>query len=189
MIRAMLTAFGSEPRLWPLADQYMLGDSLLVKPVTRSLQAGGNRTAVTLPEGGWYDLFTKAYYAKGGTVKLDTPLNRFPVFVRAGSILPWAAGACSTADLPFPAEELLVFSGADGEYTLYDDRGDGMDYLQGAFLWIPMRWNEKDRILSMDQAEGSMQVDTVFRITLICPDGKTEMKNIKYTGDPLKIAF
>ena len=189
MIRAMLTAFGSEPQLWPLADQYMLGDSLLVKPVTRSLREGGDRTAVTLPEGGWYDLFTKAYYAKSGAVKLDTPLNRFPVFVRTGSILPWASGVCSTAELPFPAEELLVFGGADGEYTLYDDSGDGMDYLRGEFLRIPISWNEKSHVLSMDHAEGTLPVDTVFRITLVRPDGKTEMKNIKYTGVPLKIVF
>ncbi len=189
MIRAMLTAFGSDQRLWPLADQYMLGDSILVKPVTRPLADGGSETAVTLPEGGWYDLFTRAYYAAGNTLKLDTPLNRFPVFVRAGSILPWASGACSTADLPFPAEELLVFSGTDGDFILYDDSGDGMNYLQGAFLRIPMHWDEKRRILSLDQAEGTLPVDTVFRIMLICPDGQTELKNIKYTGVPLKIAF
>ena len=189
MIRAMLTAFGSDQRLWPLADQYMLGDSILVKPVTRPLADGGSETAVTLPEGGWYDLFTRAYYAADNTLKLDTPLNRFPVFVRAGSILPWASGACSAADLPFPAEELLVFSGADGDFILYDDSGDGMDYLQGAFLRLPMHWHEKHRILSLDQAEGTLPVDAVFRITLICPDGQTELKNIKYTGVPLKIAF
>ena len=189
MIRAMLTAFGNDPQLHSLADQYMLGDALLVRPVTRSLQDGGGQTPVTLPEGGWYNFFTRAYCTGRRKLLVDTPLNRFPVFVRAGSILPLASGACSTADLPFPAEELHVFSGADGECVLYDDSGDGMDYLQDAFLRIPIRWNERDHILSLDHAEGSLPVDTVFRVTLISPDGQTEMKNIKYTGAPLKIAF
>ena len=189
MIRAMLTAFGNDPEVRSLADQYMLGDALLVRPVTHSLQDGGGQAEVILPEGGWYNLFTRAYCTGRRKLLVDTPLNRFPVFVRAGSILPLASGACSTADLPFPAEELHIFSGADGECVLYDDSGDGMDYLQGSFLRIPIRWNEKNRILSLDQAEGSLPVDTVFRITLISPDGQTEMKNIKYTGAPLEIAF
>ena len=189
MIRAMLTAFGGDPELQSLSDQYMLGDALLVRPVTHSLREGGDQTVVTLPEGGWYDLFTRAYYTGSRKLLLATPLNRFPVLVRAGSILALASGACSTADLPFPAEELLVFSGADGECILYDDSGDGMDYLEDAFLRIPMRWHDKDRVLSLDHSEGTLPADALFRITLVCPDGQTEMKNIKYTGTPLKIAF
>ena len=53
MIRAMLTAFGGDARLRNLSGQYMLGGALLVKPVTRSLENGGGKTSVLLPEGGW----------------------------------------------------------------------------------------------------------------------------------------
>ena len=75
----------------------MLGDALLVKPVTVSLADGGCRTEVFLPEGGWYNLFTKEYCTGGTTVTLETPLGRFPVLVRAGSILPLSGGAVCTA--------------------------------------------------------------------------------------------
>ena len=99
------------------------------------------------------------------------------------ALIPMASAA------PIEIDYWYVFSGADGDFILYDDSGDGMDYLQGAFLRIPMHWDEKHRIISLDQAEGTLPVDAVFRITLICPDGQTELKNIKYTGVPLKIAF
>ena len=67
-----------------------------------------------------------------------TPLNRFPVFVRAGSILPTAEGAQCAADVPTPARELTVYEGADGMLLLYDDAGDG--YGQGTT--IPVRYSE-----------------------------------------------
>ena len=189
MIRAMLTSFGDDPQVLALSDQYMLGDALLIKPVTRSLINGGELTAVTLPEGGWYDLFTEKYYAGGQIRILETPLSRFPLLVRAGSVLPLSAGACSTAELRSPADELLIFSGADGECVLYDDAGDGMKYLQEEFIRVSLRWNEKCRSLSFSTSEGSLTVDAVFQVRLLHPDGRTETQQVRYTGKALTLFF
>ena len=112
----------------------MLGDALLVKPVTRALADGGERTEVLLPDGRWFDLFSLVCYHGGRTISISTPLDRFPVLVRAGSILPVAEGAQCAADLPVPAREFLVFGGADGRMELYDDAGDGYGYECGQYL-------------------------------------------------------
>ena len=189
MIRAMLTAFGNDPRLRGLSDQYMLGDALLVKPVTRSLRNGGDETEVVLPEGSWYDLFTKKYYQGGSSVILKTPLDRFPVLVRAGSILPLSAGGCSTADLHTPADELLIFGGADGSFELYGDAGDGMEYLSGAYMRIPLRWEEKIGTLSVGAVEGRMRTDTEVRVRLIRPDGTETIRRLPCCGGPLSLVF
>ena len=123
MVRAMMVAFPEDRDAAPLHDQYLFGDALLVKPVTRPLSAGGGATEVVLPPCGWYNLFTLEY-VEGGRITVPTPPDRFPVFVRAGSILPLApAGAqCAAEAVP---RELWVFCGADGAFTLYDDAGDG----------------------------------------------------------------
>jgi alpha-D-xyloside xylohydrolase len=189
MIRAMLTAFGGNSLVRDLSDQYMLGDALLVKPVTRSLKDGGGTTEAALPEGGWYNLFTKAYEPGGTRVTVKTPLDRFPVFIRAGSILPVSGDACCAADLKTPADELLVFSGADGAFTLYDDEGDGMDYLRGAYLKIPFRWGEATGTLLAGKAEGSLPVRTRLQVRLIRPDGLTQTRTLDYDGEPVRLNF
>lgn len=189
MMKAMLTAFGGDEQARGLADQYLLGDALLVKPVTRSLKDGGGITEVFLPEGGWYDLFTRQYESGGARVRAETPLDRFPVYVRAGSILPAASGACCAADLKTPAEELLVFGGADGAFTLYDDAGDGMDYLDGAFLKIPFRWEEQEQALVAGDAEGGLPADALFTVRLFRPDGTGETRQFRYQGKAARLAF
>ncbi len=189
MIRAMLTAFGQEPRLRGLSDQYMLGDALLVKPVTRSLENGGGKTSVSLPEGGWYDLFSGRYFLGGETPAVDTPLDRFPLFVRAGSILPLSAGACSTAELTPLADELVIFGGADGSFLLYDDEGDGMEYMKGRYLRIPLRWEEESGSLFFGAAEGTLPADSVLRVRLLRPDGHEKTAGIRYTGGEQVLRF
>ena len=180
MIRAMMTAFPSEPRVLPLHDQYMLGDALLIKPVTRALKDGGVETEVVLPDGGWYDWFTGEYWPGGRTIRLSTPLERFPLLVRAGSILPVASGALCAADCPFPSEEWLVFRGADGRFTLYDDAGDGMDCLSGAFLRIPASFSESAGALTLESAEGSLPADCLIRVRFIRPDGTESIQSVRY---------
>ena len=189
MVRAMLTAFGDDSGLRALSDQYMLGEALLVKPVTRSLAESGGKTPVALPEGGWYDLFSHEYYPGGRTVTLETPLNRFPVLIRAGGILPLAADLQSSADQKAPMDELLVFTGSDGSAVFYDDEGDGMDYLQGRFLRFPIRWEESTSSLVFGSAEGSLPADFSVSVRLVRPDGSAAAQRIRYKGETLTLCF
>ena len=188
MLQAMMVAFPDDPSVLRLQDQYMLGDALLVRPVTRSLQDGGGVTEVTLPAGtGWYDLLSGGFTEGGRHLQAATPLDRFPVFVRAGSILPVAENAESTADLPFPARELWIYGGADGSFSLYDDAGDGMDYLDGAFLQIPVHYSDADRTLTLGRAEGTLPADCDFRIRFLFPDGTEEIRSLRYCGRECRV--
>ena len=189
MVRAMLVSFPEDPAAVSLADQYMLGDALLVKPVTRPLKEGGASTPVVLPEGLWYDLLTKEAIPGGGTVILETPLERFPLLVRAGSILPLSGEACCSAEVSSPAAELLIFGGADGSFTLYDDAGDGMGYLKGEYLRIPLRWDDQSATLHFGDREGSLPVDVSLSVRLIRPDGNVAVRTVRYQGKALSIAF
>ena len=183
MIRAMMTAFPETPELYGADDQYMLGDALLIKPVTRALKDGGDETEVTLLPGGWYDLFTKEYLEGGQTIRVSTPLNRFPVFVRAGSILPTAEGAQCAADLPVPARELSIFGGADGSLALYDDAGDG--YEPGVL--IPMRYEDAGSMLYLDRMTGEMPEAIEIIVQLYRPDGSRDSRKVRYDGNGIQL--
>ena len=185
MIRAMMTAFPEERELYDACDQYMLGSALLVKPVTRKLAEGGDATEVQLPGGGWYSLFTGEYMQGGRTVTETTPLNRFPLFVRAGSILPAAEGARCAAEAPLPAREILVFGGADGDFELYDDTGDG--YEEG--MVISLRYTDQDRTLILGQIRGELPEEISVTVRLHLPDGRKAVRQVRYDGRETRVAF
>ena len=185
MIRAMMAAFPDAPELYAADDLYMLGDALLVKPVTRALADGGSAAEVQLPPGGWYDWFTGEYAEGGQTVRTAAPLDRFPLFVRAGGILPVAEGARCAADLPVPAREILVFGGADGAFELYDDSGDG--YEEG--ITIPIRWTESRKTLILGRAAGRLPEAVRVTVRLTEPGGRHVTRQAVYDGGESRISF
>lgn len=182
MMRAMMTAFPSEPALASVSDQYMLGDALLVRPVTAPLACGGSETTVVLPAGGWYDLLT-GEYRTGGKQSVPTPLERFPVFTRAGAILPVAKGAKSAAEVPSSLREILVYGGANGAFTFYDDAGDGP--VDG--VCVPMRYDDGRRELTIG-AGGAASREPI-RIRLYEPDGTHREVSVVYDGRERTVRF
>ena len=164
--------------------QYMLGDTLLVKPVTKPLNAGGNETDVLLPPGRWYDWFSRTCFDGGRTVRVPTPLNRFPVFVRAGGILPLAGGAQCAADVPVPAREFLVCGGADGTFQLYDDEGDGY----GCGLTIPMNYRDAGKTLETGTLSGTLKEPVRMTFRLRDPDGSEVSREVLYNGKAAVLA-
>ena len=185
MIRAMMAAFPDAPELYAADDLYMLGDALLVKPVTRALADGGSAAEVQLPPGGWYDWFTGEYAEGGQMIRTAAPLDRFPLFVRAGGILPVAEGARCAADLPVPAREILVFGGADGAFELYDDSGDG--YEEG--ITIPIRWTESRKTLILGRAAGRLPEAVCMTVRLTEPGGRHVTRQAVYDGGERRISF
>ena len=185
MIRAMMAAFPDAPELYAADDLYMLGDALLVKPVTRALADGGSAAEVQLPPGGWYDWFTGEYAEGGQMIRTAAPLDRFPLFVRAGGILPVAEGARCAADLPVPAREILVFGGADGAFELYDDSGDG--YEEG--ITIPIRWTESRKTLILGRAAGRLPEAVRVTVRLTEPGGRHVTRQAVYDGGESRISF
>ena len=187
MLRAMLLAFPKEMRLHAIHDQYMLGDALLVKPVTRPLHAGGGITEVALPEGLWYDLFSLACRQGGGVASVPTPLETFPVFVRAGSILPMADGARCAAEAT--ARELWVFEGRDGTLDFYDDSGDGPALSTGAYVRVPMRYDDASGSLELGAALGGTKVNTELTVRYFRKDGKRDTARVRYAGELTRVVI
>jgi alpha-glucosidase (family GH31 glycosyl hydrolase) len=121
-------------------DQYMLGDSLLVAPVSKPGRVVSRR--VWLPPGDWIDIFTGDRLRGGGNRRVRAPLERMPVFARAGSIVPRQPYGGQTGRGQARKLTLDVYAGARGNFNLYEDEGDGYAYEGGAFARTPLRWSE-----------------------------------------------
>lgn len=161
-MRALFMDFPDDPRVANLGDEYMLGTDFLVAPVT---EQGATARSVYLPAGaGWYDYWTNRRYAGGQTIEAAAPIDRIPLFVRAGSILPVGAQVPSTAT-PQKLEAIRVYPGRDASFALYDDDGITNAYRKGGGAKAVLHWDQaagrltaSGRLPSGQAAEGLVQV-------------------------------
>ena len=135
-----------------------------------------------LPKGTtWYDFWTGKRYKGGQSVKLETQLNRVPMFVRAGSIVPMGPEMQYVGEKSWDQLELRVYPGADGQFVLYEDEGDGYNYEKGAYSTINIKWNERTRTLTIGERQGNFKGMIQQRcFTIVTPDGN--QKTVEYSG-------
>jgi alpha-D-xyloside xylohydrolase len=138
--------FPNDPNVANLGTQYMFGPAFLVAPVT---EQGQTEKDVYLPAGDWYDFWTNEKLAGGRWIKAQAPIDRIPVFVKAGSVVPMGADVQSTAGKQAIAQ-VLVYPGKDGEFDLYDDDGVSYDYEKGKSTVTRLRWSDSAGKLSGD---------------------------------------
>ena len=202
MMRPLVMDFAADKRAIRLDDQYMFGPAFLVKPVTDPLYTWRDEARnghlifpditqasapveVYLPEGAaWYDFWTGERFEGGRSVLRPTPIDEMPLYVRAGSIVPFGPAVQYTSEKPWDDLEVRVYAGADGQFTLYEDEGDTYNYEQGAFTQIRFRWSDADRTLTIEPRTGSfdgMLPERTFRIGVVgAEDARSEA--VRYTG-------
>jgi len=138
-MRPLWMDFPQDPNVADIGTEYMFGPAFLVAPIT---EQGQTEKDVYLPAGSdWYNFWTKEKLSGGRWVKVAAPIDQIPVFVKAGSIVPIGADIQSTATKQ-AITEIQVYSGKDGEFSLYDDDGVSYDYEKGKSSLTRLRWND-----------------------------------------------
>lgn len=138
-----------------------------------------------LPKGVlWYDFWTGKAYQGGQTLTLQTSLELVPMFVRAGSILPLGPDMQYTGEKQWDHLEILLYPGADGDFTLYEDEGDTYNYEHGKYTTISFHWNDRTRTLTIGDRQGNYPgMLSTRKFTIVLPDGTS--KTVDYTGKEL----
>ena len=199
-MRALFMDFRDDKNTWNNNTEFMYGRSLLVCPVLHPLytkeQVEWNSekeypavdwTAekhydVYLPAGAkWYDYYTHACYEGGHTITASSPLATMPLYVKAGSIVPVGPDVQYAQEKAWDNLDIIVYPGADAEFTLYEDEGDGYGYEQGICSTITFKWNDKTNSLTIDKRQGSypgMLATRTFNVKVV---GRAE-KVVSYDG-------
>lgn len=129
---------------------------------------------VYLPAGSkWYDFWDNTIFDGGNDVQFIAPIDRMPIYVRAGSIIPFGPEVQYTTEKPWDNLEIRVYPGDDGAFIFYEDDGKTYDYEKGAFAEIPFTWNDADKTLTIGERNGSypsMLTKRNFNIRLMSPD-------------------
>ena len=192
--KSLLFDFQKVEKTHLIDQQYLFGESMMICPVTAP---SVSQQPVYFPPGFvWYDFFTGKQFTGDTNVPVNVTTDHIPVFVRSGSIIPFATiGNASTDSLNSPTE-IRIYPGSDAHFTLYEDANDGTGYLSEQFTKIPIDYSEKDKTVSVGSIEGSfngMIGERLFRMVMVTDstgignDMSSNFKEIVYKGKKIKI--
>ena len=194
LMRPLVMDWRTDVKAQNTGDEYMFGPSILVNPV---YQQGATSRSVYLPKAAWYDFWTGEKLAGEQAVQSAAPLDKLPLYIRAGAILPLGPAMEWTTEKPEDPIELRIYAGADGDFTLYEDENDNYNYEKGVHATIAMHWDDAAHTLSIGTREGSfpgMLAQRTFRVVLVGPNhgtgiamSATEEKVVHYTGEKISV--
>jgi alpha-D-xyloside xylohydrolase len=166
--RPLVMDWRTDTNTWNLGDEFMFGPAILVNPV---LKANATKRSVYLPAApAWYDFWSGQSLSGAEEFEADAPLDRMPLYVRAGSIIPMGPEIEYATQDPAGPVELRIYLGADGKFDLYEDGGDGYAYEKGEHSLIPIRWEDTTGTLTIGSRDGSfpgMVEHRRFRVVLV----------------------
>lgn len=128
LCRPMYYEWPEASEAYAFRNQYLFGDDILVAPVTAPGKEGYATVQVWLPEGKWYEWQTGTMLDGGRTVERTFALDEYPVYVRAGAILPMYGDTVKNLNANDEEILLTLFPGGSGEFSLYEDNGDDKRY-------------------------------------------------------------
>jgi alpha-D-xyloside xylohydrolase len=194
IMRALVMDFGDDKNVRNIGDQFMFGPAFLINPVT---EYKARSRKVYLPAGtGWYDFRTGRYYEGGRTVDADAPYTDMPIFVREGSIIPFGPAIQYTAEKPADHIRLVICTGKDAAFTLYEDENVNYNYEKGAYSEIAFVYNEAEKSLTIGARQGEfpgMLKSRTFDIVWIDKDkpasllGAAPVQAVRYNGKEVTI--
>lgn len=174
LMRPLFADWPEDRRTWRQEEEFLFGDALLVAPVFRE----DDTCSVYLPEGRWIDFWEGMPVEGNVSFDLTVPRDRIPVYVKAGTVLPVGPDVQYASERPWDDIQVRIYAGADGDFTLYEDEGDGYACEKGIYSRIPMHWDDAARTLSIGDREGSypgMPLTRRFRVVLVRPDAGTAL--------------
>jgi alpha-glucosidase len=149
ILRPLVYHYPQDPQAQALADQVLLGEHLMAAPICRP---GVTCRSVYLPEGIWYDWWSQDRYEGGTHILAQAPLERMPLYVKAGAVIPMQPVMQYVDEIPIATLTLKVAPG-DGQFTLYEDDGASFDYRAGAWSTTTFRLQQTNTQLSLEVSD------------------------------------
>lgn len=196
IMRPLAMDFTADQRVYDIGDQYMFGPSFMVAPI---YEYGARSKDMYFPEGkGWYDFYTGRFVQGGQQLNVEAPYERMPLYVKAGSIVPFGPEMQYAMEKQPDVVTLYVYAGADADFTLYEDEGDNYGYEQGRYATIQMHYNEADGKLTIGKREGSfpgMLQKRTFKVVKVSKENPLPFnldvasKSVEYDGNAVEVAL
>ena len=193
MLRGLVMDFGSDSKVLNIGDQWMFGPAFMACPI--GTYKSRSRDVYFPKQCSWYDLYTGKKYVGGQTVCVPAPYEKMPVFVREGAIVPFGPELQWSDEKKPELINLYVYTGANGEFELYEDEGTNYNYEKGKSAKILFQWDDASKTLTIGARRGSfngMLKNRRFNVVLV-KDGtplnleNPEGKLVDYSGKALTV--
>ncbi|MGD0830953.1 MAG: TIM-barrel domain-containing protein [Terracidiphilus sp.] len=143
---------------------------------------------VYLPAGAsWIDFWTGEKLAGGASIAADAPIDKMPLMVRSGSILPMGPFIQYSTEKPADPIELRIYPGASGSFTLYEDENDNYDYEKGVYSTIAFHWDDTERQLTIDERAGEFPGMLKTRSFQVVVVSRSHGTGVEITTNPDKV--
>jgi len=167
--------------------EYMFGKAILVAPI---IESNAREWNVYLPKSfGWYDFWTGKRFKGGQTIKTAAPLDKIPLFVKAGSIIPMGKFVQYAGQKSADTLEIRIYKGTDGRFDLYEDEGDNYSYEKGNYTIVPFKWEEERKILTIGERQGNYTNCLKKRILNIVFVSESKGVDIKYSTLEKQVSY
>jgi alpha-D-xyloside xylohydrolase len=187
IMRGLAMDFAKDTAVLNIDDQYMFGSSLLINPVCEYKQT--SRELYLPKSAGWYDFYSGKFYAGAQKINADAPYERMPVFVKAGSIIPFGPELQYTSEKPADTIILNVYTGANASFNIYEDEGTNYSYEKGAFATIPIKYNEATKTVTICDRKGSfngMLQKRIFHVNII---SQNKAKSLDFDASDREVTY
>jgi alpha-D-xyloside xylohydrolase len=141
--RALIMDYPNDSNVLNLSNQFLVGENMLVAPVV----AGESQRKVYLPEGDWYDFWSHAKYAGKREYSVDVPLDKIPVYIKAGTILPLAKPTLHTEDPDSWKLKIEVYGDNAQPTLLYEEDGS----FDPTLIEIKLEWNKNKQKVNLQR--------------------------------------
>jgi alpha-glucosidase/alpha-D-xyloside xylohydrolase len=184
IVRALWFHAPNDPAAAARGDEYLWGPDLLVAPV---VEPGATTRKVYLPRGLWFDYWTSERIDGGREIDRAVDLATIPIYVRSGAVIPLGPIKQYTDEPSDTPLRLVVYPGADGSSSVYEDDGKSFEYRQGAWMRLVADWRDGQHQLTLRLAPGSrMLAPTRRRIDVKLAGGK-DIRSVTFTGQELTV--
>ncbi|MBX9733962.1 MAG: DUF5110 domain-containing protein, partial [Chitinophagaceae bacterium] len=195
IMRGLVMDFTNDAAVKNIGDQFMFGQSFLVCPVT---DFNATTKEVYLPSTtGWFDFYSGKYYKGGQQITANAPLERIPLFIKEGSIIPFGPAMQYSTEKLADTITLYVYTGKDASFTIYEDENFNYNYEKGKYTNIPLAYNEQTKSLTIGQRKGEfdgMLKERTFKIIWIDKNKnigfdmeRTPDVVVKYSGNKISV--
>ena len=188
IMRPLVMDFMADANVVNIGDAFMFGPAFMAAPV---YEYGAREREVYFPEcEGWYDFYTGAFQNAGVKATVEAPYERMPLYVRAGSIVPFGPEVQWSDEKPADVIDLYVYAGADGKFTLYEDENVNYNYEKGAYAMIDFTYSETEQTLKIGERRGEfpgMLKERTFNVIKISKAGESQPLTIRYDGAPVEV--
>jgi alpha-glucosidase (family GH31 glycosyl hydrolase) len=183
VMRALWLHHADDPKAVADGSAFLFGRDMLVAPVVAK---GATSRRLYLPRGRWWDFWTEQSTTGAREVERAVDLATLPLYVRAGAVLPLDPVRQYTEEPVDAPTTLVVYPGADGVSSLYDDDGHTLDYVRGDAMRLTMTWRDADRRLTLRLAPGT-RLRGAERRFLVRVAGSSATTPVTFRGKSLDV--